>query len=370
MNRFLAAVIALASVAGVVPAAPASAAPATPGRAKFVLTSMRAFPRSQFPSGRRILETRTVSLRAGERRIVHGRLTARSVSARPREQQIGVGCAQVGATQKRTVLTSRNHTGPGSAAGAGILTLDAYYLFVAPADGRYRCGLWARSSGDRMTAIPRDTYLTISRADESGAQQWSMRPCDSEGGEVTPDAPVRTSTGCIYLVPRGRGGFPASGSMLTSDRFIADPHARAIEVVTGLQLTTCYRDTKSCAPEAHRYGGRSPHSVSEVHTRLEALQLDVAGRVCATNASPARGRKTTIITARAHHQKITHRLVAPVSRAPGCTGRFLIRVVTRAASGDPVKITELVGIERDRGTGAVDGLPGRACSNAIARNLY
>lgn len=371
MKRCAVLVVALLVLAGGGIPARADRAPAAPRRTGFVLKRPHAFPRSRFPSGRKVLETRAFALTVGERRLVHGRLMARSTVAKVQEQQLGLLCKLADAPDAaRMVLTSRNHPGPSSAGGAGLVALDARYLFVAPATGSYRCSLWARGSGERIVALPRQTFMSISRTDEPLAQQWSGAPCASKGGRSDqPDQPLRAESACRYLVPGGRGGFAATGTALTSDRFVADPAARSIEVFGDLQLTTCYRRTKSCAKEASRFGGRSPHSRAVVATRLEAIQLDVAGAACARSTSPAGSSRKTIITSRAHHQKISHRLVHRVSTAPGCTRRFLIRVVARAVSGDPVKITEIVD-DKQRRDGFLDGLPGVAMSNAIARNLF
>lgn len=361
MKRCSGFVVLLVVIGGVIPA---SAAPhPTPRRARFVLKTAHAFPRSRFPNGRKVLVTRPFALALGERRLVRGRLVARSAGAGPQEQQLGVACVEMGAPDPaRRVLTSRNNPGTGSS--SGVLALDANYLFVAPRAGTYRCGLWARGSGERLIALPRLTALSISRADERLAQQWSGGPCGSRGGRS--DRPILPGSACRYLVPGARGGFAAKGQALASDRFVADPAARFVEVFADLQLTTCYQRTRSCAKEVSRFGGRSPHSRAVVTTRLDVRQLDAAGNACARTVVPAR---TTAIRARAHHQKISHRVVHRVATAPGCTRRFLVRVLVRAVSGDPVKITEVVG-DGQRRDGALDGLPGAAMSNAIARNRF
>lgn len=341
---------------------------AVPQRARFVLREPRSIARAAYPSGRELVASYPLRLAAGEARLVRGRLAARNLAPRPEEQQLQIGCAAIGAPADPAVFTSRNNEGRFRGRD-GMLTVTAMYLFVAPLDGSYRCSLIGRSSGERVTAHP-GTSLSISREAEVSAAQWSYRTCDSKGGRVTPDeVPLRASTGCGYLVPRARGGFAERAEVLASDRFIASEAARAIDVIADLQVTTCYQGTRSCAPEVSRYGGRSPHSSAKVRTRLDVVQLDLLGRPCARTSYPRGARfGTTVISARAHHQKIGHRVVHPISSADGCTRRFHLGLVAIAAAGDPIKMIELLP-PGPRRVAVPDGLHGRAMSNMIALNV-
>jgi hypothetical protein len=342
-----------------------------PGRARFVLRSQRSFARNLYPLGRVVLETRAFPMHIGDRRLVEGRLTARNIAKRPEEQQIQIGCAPVGAPPETMVYTSRNHIGPSSLRGTGKLSIDATYLYVAAQEGLHRCTLLARSSGNHLTALPYETSMSVSRSEEVQAEQWSLNTCGSRGGYVTPDeVPVRVSSGCAYLVPGGRGGFPETATPLRSDRFIAASGAQGIEVIGGLQVTTCYVGTGSCVPEVSRFGGPNPRSNAIVETRLDVVQLDALGAPCATSSShPETEASRTVITAPAHHQKITHRVMHRISTAAGCTRRFLLRMSVRAAEGNPLKITEVVSLSPERLT-VPDGLPGRTMSNMIVRHLF
>lgn len=318
---------------------------ASPGVMRAVLERGVSLDRSDFPQGRKLASLRPVHLDAGESRFVYGRLRARNTSARNVEQQVGVSCD---GTPGGLIRTSRNNEGRDrrTSGGWGILVIDVRYLFTAPVSGTYVCALWGRSSAESLTALPHGTLIQMSREDDRGSKQWLQQPCDSRG-RVAEGPADRTGSRCEYLVHsrvKQRGtAYPDRGYALVEDLYVADPGARALQVIADLQLTTCYRGTNSCIDAVDRYG--APHgSRGVVDTRLEVYQLDAAGGTTLCRATkPARLRRT-VISAHAHHLKIRHQVVRSVRADAGCTPRFMFRVYVRSVSGDPIKI---VGMKTD-----------------------
>ncbi|HVL33071.1 MAG TPA: hypothetical protein VM600_05755, partial [Actinomycetota bacterium] len=197
MRRTFPRLIAFAAMlAIVVPPPPPVLAAASP---RAGLTSARSLDATDWPVGRKLLELGPITLTEGESRLIYGRLTAINEATRNLEQQVGVGCD---ATEGGTMRTSRNNEGSDRAypAGRGILTIDVRYLHTARASGTFVCSLWAKSSGNTMTAMAGVTRTFIEASDPAaGAVQWGLdQPCDSNGTiSNTPD--VSYDSECRYV---------------------------------------------------------------------------------------------------------------------------------------------------------------------------
>ena len=198
-------------------------------------------------------------------------------------------------------------------------------LFIAPQDGTYQCQLLAEigggdAPGQAMMALAGQTYLTVSNADEVGAQWWHNPVCDSQG----------TLPSCTYL---GDPNGPTSTYVFYTDgtpqsMWTAADDATLASATANVEVTTC-RHTASCG--GRRYDGDG----TTVSSRLEVIQLNAAGRTCNVTTSVTRG---DVVHYTAHHYNIPYEL-NNIPILPACGSRqFIVRVLVTQVSGNPLKI--------------------------------
>lgn len=328
--------------------APPGAA-AAPRATLRTLRSDRSLSARVWPHGRKLLDLPRVRLRPGETRLIRGRLRARNLTGHVIGQKVGVGC---GGRAGGTVVTTRNNEGRLTRyrEGLGVLTIEVRYLLRADRGGWYTCSLWGTAlHRGSLVALARGGRTSIEMREQPEAWQHFEDKCASSGRERT----------CVYLVPRSGGGaeYPAQAVVLDatlsrsigigSDEVVnGDEPARWLEYIADVEVTTCYRGTRSCVDRADRYG-RSARSVVETRAEIEARnRLDDAGPLgipaggpedpCAFRVlGPAR---RTVITNGAHHRKIHHVLRVPLSADRRCEQRIAVRLSVRVVSGNPIKI--------------------------------
>lgn len=331
-------------------------------------TAMR-LDATRWPDGRRLLDLPRTYLRAGENRLIIGRLTARNASISVVGQLVGVGC---GGRRGGTVVTTRNNEGrtKGYPGGRGILAIKVRYLMVADRDGWYTCSLWGAALHRRgaLVALPGSTSVEMKTTSDPTAEQFFEDKCSANG----------TEDSCTYLVPatvRQSGqrrpntarvfdfGYNGHLEKTVADAWRAtleaDPaRARAaaergvrrprfVQLVADLQVTTCYQRTGSCIDAVDRYGyaGRSV-----VESVAEIAQFPILGTCPARVAGyPVR----TIVTDAAHHQKVHLVVRLRPSDHPSCSWVFSIRLTVRVVSGNPVKIETGPGPYSSAGSGMV-----------------
>lgn len=359
-------------------------APAAPGTVRRALGENKLLDFGTYPAGRRLIDLPAVYLRAGENRLIHGRLRAQNRTRRNIGQLAGVGCGG------GIVLTTRNNEGLERRyrEGRGVLAVRVRSLLVADRSGWYVCSLWgAALHPGRMVALADGggTFVEMNRSGLPGAVQLFEDRC----------AAVGASPGC-YLVPGARAGtgFPAATVAFEAVRYGREPGetadgalwghraqraldaaaSGAAEGVVGdvsppgapthltymadLQVTTCYRNTGSCLDAVDRYGTAGG---SVVETQVEVVEGDLTLRhadekagVPGAASCPLRRRGPalrTLVTNGAHHQKIHHSFGGPLVAGSTCGRDVLVRLLVRVVSGNPIKIEaglvpDAVGIAR------------------------
>jgi hypothetical protein len=277
-----------------------------------------------------LLRLPPVGLRRGETRFLYGRLRARNFGARPVLQQVGVQC-----DRGNWFATIENNRGARRRyrAGAGVLTLGVRGIFTAPNDGTYRCRLWARSSGERVHALPGETFLEMGRRDAPGASMAMQAACSRDG--------TRSLARCVYLVPASAeaGGFPERAAVLDLP-LDTSGGTRTITAIADLQLTSCYRGTRSFPLRVGRFGG-GEGSVAVVESRIDVVQYDLLGRAgtCTPRFNSDRDRRVrATIPHDTHHHKVHLRASFVPDEGVLCASRLLARVIVRAVAGDPIRV--------------------------------
>jgi hypothetical protein len=338
------------------------------------LASDRLLEHRRYPAGRELVRLPSAYLRAGDNRMLYGRLRAQNLSRRNIGQLVGIGC---GGRIGGTVVTTRNNEGAGyrSGPGPGVLTLSVRYLLVAESSGWYRCALWGRAlHPGPLVAVARggETFLEMSRASLPGAAQRFEEKCAASGEDPT----------CVYLVPastRQRNtSYPSGAYVLDLPRYgwapaepvdtalygqtagragdvagrpgawtsVAEGFQSAptfVHYVADLQVTTCYQRTASCLGRASQYGAALG---SLVETQAEILQtalpqqfgqnlIPQIGTACPVRTLGAPTR--TWVGNGAHHQKIHHVLrhwLVP----SGCGRDVFVRLRVTVLNGNPLKV--------------------------------
>jgi hypothetical protein len=281
-----------------------------------------------------VVET-TLDLAAGESRHLRGRLEAVSSTTGTVAMNATLKCfSPQGSTVGPTSTSSRNHEGSDAAyKDEGHLPLYVDDLLVAPAAGRYRCGLYGRTAstsitGYRLAVVTGGkSWLQFSLQDQAGAGRWDSLPCSSVG-----DSPT-----CTYL---GKGkavdAFVFYNDGSTPLKWRHAPGATSVQALANVTVTTCYKLTASCdgVPEADREP-RAPDSYSSVSFRLDVIQLDQAGsHTCqSTQTEPV----TNKVRDEAHHYT-SYLSLAAVPVNASCGDQFLLRVYVKHLSGSPIKI--------------------------------
>ena len=275
----------------------------------------------------------TVTLRAGEKRRVVGRLETTANRTPGEWLATAVRCVDSsGYKSGIAAWTGTNHEGTdGPYTPQGHLVLHPSLLFTAPSAGTYRCELIAETNGDkpdpkyRVTAVRAGagsggTWLQVSSSDEAGAQWWQNPDCDSDGTEPT----------CSYI-----GGsqelriFQNDGTPL--QMWSAAPSATAASVSATVEVTVCYHQTSSC-PDNHEGGTGG----STVLTHLELDQLGPGLDICQVTKTPD---VTIPLDALGHHHSLSYQLTnAPISATCGGSRLFAVFVYIKHVSGVPVKI--------------------------------
>lgn len=273
-----------------------------------------------------------VFLPAGDSYYLSGRVALRSTTNYSMLAKVRILCREpegAPSLSRGYIWTTRNHLGRDS---TKRLVLRARHLITATASGEYTCELSTRSyrlAGDKpyLVALAGYTYLTGGDEPEQGAKRWAL---EDDYGEVR-----------HVLDPNGILVGPDPGRRiehLLRKRWEAHPLAEEMKAVGDLEVTVCYYHTASCP--SYAWGRRADRwKGSVVKTRLSATQLDEDGLPCAAvTRDPPSDYRRTFVSSGAHHQKIHHTLIAPVSRDPSCTRQFLIRIVAHWGGPNPVRV--------------------------------
>ncbi|MFJ9622038.1 hypothetical protein [Streptomyces sp. NPDC101181] len=274
---------------------------------------------------------RTMTLAAGEKRHLRGRLEATSSTTGIVGMTQRIRCLNAsGSTVPVVAASARNHEGNDTTTYAkpGHLPLYADLLFTAPAAGDYTCVLQGTAYSTlpgtyHLTAVADNTWLETDDADQLGAHWWQNGACES----------ADAAGGCTYV---GDGAAAREAWVFHDDgtpvhTWQAHPDAVTVSAQANVELTTCYRGTASCASTMHVYP-RGRNAV--VHTRFELVQLDSAARACRTHTFAA----DRTITDDAHHA-VTYSSLSDIPIDPACgTRTFLLRVYLKHVSGQTVKI--------------------------------
>ncbi|WP_339152213.1 hypothetical protein [Streptomyces sp. F41] len=277
------------------------------------------------------LVRRTMTLAAGEKRHLRGRLEATSTTTGIVGLTERVRCLDAsGRTVPVVAASARNHEGSDTVTYAtpGHLPLFADLLFTAPADGTYTCVLqgtaYSSLTGSyHLTAVAGKTWLEADDGDRVGAGWWQNPACESadSGGACTyvGTGPARRDAWVFY-----DDGTP-------SRRWQAHPDAVSVSAQANLELTTCYHGTASCATamQAHPRGKNAV-----VDARFEFIQLGTTGHACRTHSTTAR----RTVTDDAHHA-VGYSFLTGLPVDPACGTRdFLMRIYVKHVSGQTVKI--------------------------------
>ncbi len=277
------------------------------------------------------LVRRTMTLAAGEKRHLRGRLEATSTTTGIVGLTERVRCLDAsGRTVPVVAASARNHEGSDTVTYAtpGHLPLFADLLFTAPADGTYTCVLqgtaYSSLTGSyHLTAVAGKTWLEADDGDRVGAGWWQNPGCESadSGGACTyvGTGPARRDAWVFY-----DDGTP-------SRRWQAHPDAVSVSAQANLELTTCYHGTASCASamQAHPRGTNAV-----VDARFEFIQLGTTGHACRTHSTTAR----RTVTDDAHHA-VGYSFLTGLPVDPACGTRdFLMRIYVKHISGQTVKV--------------------------------
>ncbi|MGW5292094.1 hypothetical protein [Streptomyces bacillaris] len=277
------------------------------------------------------LVRRTMTLTAGEKRHLRGRLEATSTTTGIVGLTERIRCLDAsGRTVPVVAASARNHEGSDTVTYAtpGHLPLFADLLFTAPADGTYTCVLqgtaYSSLTGSyHLTAVAGKTWLEADDGDRVGAGWWQNPACESadSGGACTyvGTGPARRDAWVFY-----DDGTPTR-------RWQAHPDAVSVSAQANLELTTCYHGTASCATamQAHPRGKNAV-----VDARFEFIQLGTTGHACRTHSTTAR----RTVTDDAHHA-VGYSFLTGLPVDPACGTRdFLLRIYVKHVSGQTVKI--------------------------------
>ncbi|RAS22152.1 hypothetical protein BCL80_1242 [Streptomyces avidinii] len=277
------------------------------------------------------LVRRSMTLSAGEKRHLRGRLEATSTTTGIVGLTQRIRCLNAsGATVPVVAASARNHEGSDTTTYAtpGHLPLYADLLFTAPAAGTYTCVLQGTAYSSlpgsyHLTAVASNTWLESDDTDRTGARWWQNPACESDD----------SAGACTYL---GGGAARPDAWVFYDDgtpvyKWQAHPDAVSVSAQANLELTTCYQGTASCAASMEVYP-RGKNAV--VDARFELVQLDSTGHACRTNSVTAR----RTITDDAHHA-VGYSFLTDVPIDPACgTRTFLLRIYVKHVSGQTVKI--------------------------------
>ncbi|MYT57966.1 hypothetical protein GTW29_14795 [Streptomyces sp. SID7834] len=277
------------------------------------------------------LVRRSMTLSAGEKRHLRGRLEATSTTTGIVGLTQRIRCLNAsGATVPVVAASARNHEGSDTTTYAtpGHLPLYADLLFTAPAAGTYTCVLQGTAYSSlpgsyHLTAVASNTWLESDDTDRTGARWWQNPACESDD----------SAGACTYL---GGGAARPDARVFYDDgtpvyKWQAHPDAVSVSAQANLELTTCYQGTASCAASMEVYP-RGKNAV--VDARFELVQLDATGHACRTNSVTAR----RTITDDAHHA-VGYSFLTDVPIDPACgTRTFLLRIYVKHVSGQTVKI--------------------------------
>ncbi|MFE3601451.1 hypothetical protein ACFXP3_15195 [Streptomyces sp. NPDC059096] len=302
-------------------------AEAAAGATRLTLATDTAIPRGATVD----LLRRTMTLAAGEKRHLRGRLEATSTTTGIVGLTQRVRCLDAaGATVPVVAASARNHEGSDTTTYAipGHLPLYADLLLTAPVAGLYTCLLQGSAYSTlpgtyHLTAVAGSTWLETDDTDRPGAHWWQNPACES----ADPDG------SCTYVGsgPARRDAWVFYDDGTPVHQWRARPDAATVSARANVELTTCYRGTASCADAMEAYP-RGKNAV--VDTRLEFIQLDTTGHACRTHSTSAR----RTVTDDAHHA-VGYSALSGLPVDPGCgTRTFLLRVYVKHVSGQTVKI--------------------------------
>ncbi len=344
-NAVLAALTGFALAAAFVPA-PALADRGTVDQVN--LTTSLNIPRGV---GNVLVVEKTLDLAAGEARHLRGRLEAVSSTTGTVAMNATLICKdQAGVKVGSSATSSRNHEGSDAPyKDVGHLPLYVDMLFVAPAAGTYKCGLYGLTDVSNATeyhlavVTGGKTWLQVSNENQPGANWWRGPACSSTGDSAT----------CTYLGTSAKADtfvFYNDGS--TPVKWRHAPGTTSVQALADVTVTTCYKGTASCdgVPDSERLP-RTSSSYSSVSFRMDVIQLDAAGsHTCRlTQTEPV----TNKVSDEAHHYTAYLSLPSvPVDSS--CGDQFLLRVYVKHLSGSPIKI---------------DGQQSTSLTNGIMMNL-
>ncbi|WPW28149.1 hypothetical protein P6B95_12725 [Streptomyces atratus] len=274
---------------------------------------------------------RTMTLAAGEKRHLRGRLEATSTTTGIVGLTLRVRCINAaGATVPVVAASARNHEGSDTTTYAipGHLPLYADLLLSAPTAGAYTCVLQGTAYSSlpgtyHLTAVAGSTWLEADDTDQTGARWWQNPACES----------ADPSGACTYVGggPARRDAWVFYDDGTPVQQWQAHPSAVTVSARANVELTTCYQGTASCSEAMQAYP-RGQNAV--VDTRFEFIQLDTTGHACRTHSTSAR----RTVTDDAHHSVGYSALSGiPIDSACG-TRTFLMRVYVKHVSGQTVKI--------------------------------
>ncbi|MET9054166.1 hypothetical protein ABZW50_23785 [Streptomyces bacillaris] len=277
------------------------------------------------------LVRRTMTLAAGEKRHLRGRLEATSTTTGIVGLTERVRCLDAsGRTVPVVAASARNHEGSDTVTYAtpGHLPLFADLLFTAPADGTYTCVLqgtaYSSLTGSyHLTAVAGKTWLEADDGDRVGAGWWQNPGCES----------ADSGAACTYVGtgPARRDAWVFYDDGTPSRKWQAHPDAVGVSAQANLELTTCYHGTASCASamQAHPRGRNAV-----VDARFEFIQLGTTGHACRTHSTTAR----RTVTDDAHHA-VGYSFLTGLPVDPACGTRdFLMRIYVKHVSGQTVKV--------------------------------
>ncbi|WP_329074363.1 hypothetical protein [Streptomyces niveus] len=287
---------------------------------------------TDIPKGATVdLLRRTMTLAAGEKRHLRGRLEATSTTTGIVGLTQRIRCLNAaGATVPAVAASARNHEGSDTTTYAipGHLPLYADLLLTAPAAGVYTCVLQGSaystlSGAYHLTAVAGSTWLEADDTDRTGARWWQNPACES----------ADPNSSCTYVGggPARRDAWVFYDDGTPVHQWQAHPNAATVSAQANVELTTCYQGTASCSDTMEAYP-RGENAV--VDTRLEFIQLDMTGHACRTHSTSAR----RTVTDDAHHA-VGYSALSGIPVDPACgTRTFLMRVYVKHVSGQTVKI--------------------------------
>lgn len=333
MRRVLAVLLAMAAVL-----TPGAAAQADTGDVtRHPLTT--SFKFTEADKDKVVIE-RPLTLAAGERRHLRGRLEAVSSTDKIVAMNAVLKCFT---TTSPSVLvgtaatTTQNHRGKSADYPVtGHLVLFVDLLLHVDSPGTYECGLYAKTSAGQsvgtynLAAVTGGkTWLEISDSHQPAAQWWENPVCNSDG----------TSPTCTYI---GKGQ-PDDAFVFYNDgtpqiKWAPIDGVRYVDALANVTVTTCYVKTGSCDPDRVPNSDRKdrdPGTASVVAFQLQVIQLDRDNsHACLTKSSAV---QTIKVLDDAHHYT-AYLSVPEVKVEASCGGRFLLRVHVEHISGSPVKI--------------------------------